>query len=527
MKTKVDNLVGKARVYHPNEGVRRASDATVGAAKMKNMYIDRYTGTLSSFPGYRRLAAFGGKIHTILSVTHEKKEYIYLHAGEGLYRFSKEERDVIGKLKPIAYLGDTESIGLSLGDRLIISTADSVAMVQSDGSLRFADHTQKSEGCTAMAVYDKRLFFAVGEKIVYSTPFEDSLPECLYDGEIISIGAQITALLSGEGGLWVFSNSGVTRLVKSSSIAEPYTADRYIGGISCLGGGIFSSGRLIFLSEGCINLLDDKLKLIQTDLINTASRIVGMFESYAVILSGNDILLFDTLNPSGAIFPLSGIGSYSDERRVYRYSSIVYEGFEKHQKPGSVASGEIISFTDADGQTIYYEKRGKKKYRVRATEEFSGGIYHPINAILCSDGLFLLGSESGELLTVNSDKRGKDGRIPKKYYAFGRRAAEYIIEFHRDDCDLDSLTKDTLPASLTLKLLPRKGSKIDLKVVCDGRTVYSKTLPADRASVTASERQCGWLEKRIIISGRYFASPIFLRSASFRYKVGGRVRNTI
>jgi hypothetical protein len=75
------------------------------------------TKTEFNFPGYRRMAALRGRVHLILPT----EKYLYIHAGRSLYRVSRDDVGEIQKPLPIAYLNDRKSVGISLGDRVIIA----------------------------------------------------------------------------------------------------------------------------------------------------------------------------------------------------------------------------------------------------------------------------------------------------------------------------------------------------------------------------------------------------------------------
>ena len=84
------------------------------------------------FSGYKRVASLRGRAHLILPT----EKYLYVHAGRCLYRVSRNEASGIQKPCPIAYLNDRKSVGISLGDRVILSDGKGILAVDNEGKIR-------------------------------------------------------------------------------------------------------------------------------------------------------------------------------------------------------------------------------------------------------------------------------------------------------------------------------------------------------------------------------------------------------
>ena len=147
-------------------------------------------------------------------------------------------------------------------------------------------------------------------------------------------------------------------------------------------------------------------------------------------------------------YRLTGIGTYKNDTRVYRYSDEKIEGYCNEMPVGEIAKGEVYSevlLEDGEERLLYFVYLADKKNLVYKTEEYTGGDFDPC-CIVFSDGKNLyFGTEGGEVCMFNNDKRGvapkelsdsegfseeeyiknMGNKIHPLYYSFDRHAASY------------------------------------------------------------------------------------------------------
>ena len=542
------------RQYRPASGIRPpGSDPTLGARKIQNMYYNYESGALESFPGFRRLYSFGERIHTLFSLTHScKKEYIYIHAGVGLYRIEKEKRDGISRLTPIAELKDKKSVCLSTGELAFISDGEQLFGIDREGEVRLLSDSADITGCTLMAVYDGRLFLSGNPSlpgvVIYSSKMAGSLPESLDEGKFTE-GADVISLLGTAEGLFVFTAGSAGGIIKRTSSGEAYPVSHTVSGMTAKEA-IALEGRLILLTprglyslSGLTAESETKIKCLSEEISGRFCRgdwhIGGVFLGYILLYCGSEILLWDTASPGWYL--LNGIGSYEGDSPVYRYSSFAEEGYSLHPLPDTVCHGEAMSLINESGKAVYYENC-EEKYSIYPTEERSGGSLYGISCLKCESGLIWFGSECGALCLFNNDKMqytDGEGFIDPSYYSFAGHAPEYLLELFYDDCGKSGLTKSTVPGSFIIKFKAFPKSSVTVKINADGEQLFCRRLSpssmrfsdmdfenlsastADAVCVSVPERRTLWHEKQIILSGGEFCSPFGIISLGFRYKTHG------
>ena len=259
---------------------------------------------------------------------------------------------------------------------------------------------------------------------------------------------------------------------------------------------------------------------------------------------------------------LSGVGTYRDDSRVWRYASTPREGFTLHLTPSAIAEGVIIS-EEIDGVMVYYVDTGETRYEVLPTEEMRGGVFSPATEILGIYGYLFFGTESGDICVFNNDKRGvppdriaslpdfdpeeyaiKMGRkIHTDFYSFAGHAPRYALKTAYDNCSIPHLTKSTVKGSLTLKCRAFTKSSLICEVGTDTSgykettsfpggefdfsTLDFTTLTANTQesfTVPISERERGWIEKQITLYSDEFASPFGIYSINYRFTVKGKIK---
>ncbi len=130
------------RTYSDIKGVDFSCTGTPQNGRLpliENMYRDYDAGgdgILESIPGYRRIFSLKTRVNAMfLQKISDTEEYILVHAGTKLYRFSVAERDSGKALNAIATLRNTRSSGFSFEGSFYILDGESITVVGKDGSV--------------------------------------------------------------------------------------------------------------------------------------------------------------------------------------------------------------------------------------------------------------------------------------------------------------------------------------------------------------------------------------------------------
>lgn len=107
---------------------------------LENMYKDYskgIEGVIESIPGFRKIAGFGEKIHSIFAQKDNTgRQFILVHAGKSLYRFENDKRDSIGSSPfAIASLRDSESSAFVYGSRVYVLDGERITVVDGEGGV--------------------------------------------------------------------------------------------------------------------------------------------------------------------------------------------------------------------------------------------------------------------------------------------------------------------------------------------------------------------------------------------------------
>ena len=263
-----------------------------------------------------------------------------------------------------------------------------------------------------------------------------------------------------------------------------------------------------------------------------------------------------------AWYRLTGVGGYENDTRVFRYATTAKDGYLVSDKVNDVAVGTVMSLVDEDGETVYYIEDGGTKYAVCPTEEYTGGDFYHVTALLSLGELLYFGTEGGGLYVFNNDKRGAApdsiaqaegfdaaayerfmGReIHPSYYSFDGHAVRYVVSTQSDDCGIPHLTKRTVHDSLVVRFWTGGTSPITCSVLSDGRVaaVYERITegldfneldfsslctPGGCVRISFPDKTRGWVEKSVILESCGFASPIAIHSIAYRYKIKGKIKN--
>lgn len=287
---------------------------------------------------------------------------------------------------------------------------------------------------------------------------------------------------------------------------------------------------------------------------------------YLVVCAGGNLYLGDyrqaSSHPSGTTeyewYYLCGVGTYTEDERVYRYTSAPSPGYLLHPNVDMRASGIVMSEADGAGEMHYFCVENGEKYELYPTEEHRGGIFHGASVVFCVDSLLFFATENGDLCLFNNDKRGapKKGtekedsitgherRLHRSYYSFGTHAPRYALYTRRDNCDIPHLAKDSVRGSLTVKCRTEQASHAKLEIGTN-REGFTSGLDMQGGALDFSDMDfsafawCGedyltlavgthpknFIEKQIGIYTDDFESPIAIASIAYRYTVRGKIKN--
>ena len=400
----------------------------------------------------------------------------------------------------------------------------------------------------------------------------------------------VTSLMSANGTLTVFkseddgSGSIFCHAASVDNGKKLYPITYTHGGIANKNASYVISDDAVFLSENGLSALEkvagSSYKELRCRSSNVNRRLLGedlsavnMTEwcGYLVLCAGERFYLADSnckYKTSDSFeyewYFLNGIGTYSGDERVYRYSPFADgELLPKESKADEIALGTVMSVGREDGGISYYVEEGEIKYSVYPTDEFIGGIFSPACFALGIGKLLFFGTENGDLCVFNNDKRGvapdyisqRDDFVAKDYaalmgdkihpyfYSFNGRRVGYSLKSAIDDCGIPHLAKSTVKHSLVLKCKNYAESSFNVEVMTDqGRCrdlgKYSmnrfsfddinfgsfdfSTAPYSIISIPESEKN--WVEKQLSFRSEGFRVPFGICSFTYRYKIKGKIK---
>ena len=138
------------RIFSSLRGVDFSSDPSEVThshfTMLENMWCDPKTEdgvATETFPGYRTFARFEGTIHGIYRHRVAGKDYLVVHAGERLYRFKEEERNLeetLARLSPLdVTVKDTQGCAFSYGEQLCLLIGEKYLLIDAQGGVRTLD----------------------------------------------------------------------------------------------------------------------------------------------------------------------------------------------------------------------------------------------------------------------------------------------------------------------------------------------------------------------------------------------------
>ena len=137
MKSRAEYTVS----YRAMRGVDFSSEGSGSSQSrfsyLENMYRDYDSGgseITESIPGFRKIAAFRGRIHSIFSHKNlDGEEFAVVHAGSSLYRFSLADPELVTPPPSIASVKDGKSRAFNSGSNLYVIDGENITRISSDG----------------------------------------------------------------------------------------------------------------------------------------------------------------------------------------------------------------------------------------------------------------------------------------------------------------------------------------------------------------------------------------------------------
>ncbi len=521
----------------------------------ENMYIDPDGAgdALESIPGYRRLHSFRGKINGIFGLG----EYIFVHAGDGLYHFCEKERDSIHALTPIRTMKDQESRAFGLGSRCLISDGESLLRIDSSGEAGLISEDERITACTLGAYLNGVLYLSGNPNTpdrIFRLEDEETAEVKLLD---IGIDCSwVSSLLGGGDELFIFTDKGVFAYSPAFESLR-----QVLSGMSVKSDAVYCLNELVFLTDGGLmngdgEILSEKINHLLLPRLKEAR--LSVWRGYIAVFCLDRIFLCRRRGAFPDWYCISGIGAYKKDYPLYRYSPYAPDGFALHTHIDGEAEGTVMSVAHEAGELIYYTEEGGVRYSVYPTEERVGGEFFPATCHLSRGNLLYFGTESGDLCIFNNDMRGVaperisesadfdaeeykiafGDRIHPDFYTFLGHRVKYLLMTPDDDLDSPGRRKLSLPNTLTVRCKSFSRSAFDLEVIFDGKSSCERfhiggsdgdfsdldfsDFSADAAkttTLTLPSKNAIFTEKQICIRGEKFASPIGIISLEYGYKI--------
>lgn len=549
--------------YQGLRGVDFSSKRRDCFCRLENMYVDYSTGgdCIESIPGFRRLYSFGDKVSSVFVWDG----WVFVHAGSGLYRFAEGERNNLSALRPIAKMPYIKSPIVSLGSNVCALGEDTLVVIEADGAVKEYTVPEEIRGCTIAACYGKEMFFSGNKSYpcrIYYFGFDKDGAPIFEQIRYVDAMAGVNSLLVFGDELLIFDDLGVSCCAQGLDgyrVRGVLSAGRCYGSVCFLGKAMFICDNGIFDLDGTECYSNEILPALSEVDLELAQ--LSAWCGYLALCCKGEIFLADPKSRSrgnGRGFDwyyLCRIGTYRNDRRVYRYASFAEETFCAHPSADSVAEGVVMSFKDEGGNTIYYTEQDGKRYSVYPTEEFWGGDFCPADSFASVGELLYFANEWGDLCLFNNDMRGvvpsalkeeasltpgerswkKGVSIHSDLYSFDSHSPGYLMVTPNDDLGFPCQKKHTSSNSLCVKLKDFGKSRLTVSVKADGRRMDENVVQYGSLDFSALDFEAiidcktseaftlnhaprGWICQQISITGNDFCSPIGVYSMSYRCK---------
>lgn len=459
-------------------------------------------------------------------------------------------------------------------------------------------------GCTVCENFDGRIFLAGNPKlpntVFYSSRDSTGRNSPLYFGilnyfndgvgsfcvkSMLANGDSLVVFKSGDDG----GGSIYYHTPKETGIGilpKIYPVSYVHSGISAVGEAISFFDDPLFLSPLGCTALDKKTINLERSVVSRSSNVnarllaedlskasLAKWCGYLVLQVGEHIYLADSRQPftnsEGRTeyewYYLSGIGSYLNARKIFKYSESAKQGYSVYyEKVHEDVLGEVYMTTGPSQESVYYTTENGIDYEVYTDGEAREGTFYPASCVCAADGeLLFFGTEGGDVCVFNNDKRGVapdyiqgmsdfdeaeykqsfGNRIHPYYYSFDSHAPCYAIKTVSDDGSIPHFTKSTVKHSLTVKLRCLGSGSVRCEVGTEKKG-YSEiaefpdacmnfaefdfaTLSFENkeyVTVALKEREKGWIEKNVGFYSNRYMSPFGVYSITYRFSVKGRIK---
>ena len=249
------------------------------------------------------------------------------------------------------------------------------------------------------------------------------------------------------------------------------------------------------------------------------------------------------------------IGNYTKGEKTARETlKIRDERYVRHN--GDLEAGASVT---ADGgweyggtsKTLYYDSEGYLVEQVDG-ELFGAGTFYGAKKVFASGDLLFFGTDGGELLLVNTDKRGvpdyegqllERDKISRQWYTFDDVAYESLCSLRLDDCGKKALAKNTVSGTTVARFKMMPGASCQVMVSLNGRDwnplgravasrydandfdfeTFAFAENEDEVAVLP-ELTRNWVMKQYLFKSGGFKRPFGLYELSYLYYAKGKIR---
>ena len=354
-------------------------------------------------------------------------------------------------------------------------------------------------------------------------------------------------------------------------------------GICALSGAInFLDDPVFLTSAGLVALQQNEINYersiavrshnVNRDLLkeNLKEATLLEWQGYLCVCVNGKIFLADSRamfrHPSGNLeyewFVIDPIGSYQNDKKLYRYDTTAKDGYTLHEDGDKQVTATVYSST-VDGVKTQYVTINGVKYNVYSEGERYAGVFKPAHTFATYNDYLLFGADTGGVFMFNNDKRGVPPtylseqesfdadeykktygkRLHPSFYSFADHAPRYCLTTVYDDCDIPHLTKSTVKNSLVIRYKSYSSAKIVCEIGTDNGGFsqdctfassgfsfddvdFSNLTMAvgDYFTIPISEKEKNWIEKQINVYSEEYNSPIGICSITYRYTIHGRIK---
>ena len=498
--------------------------------------------------------------------------------------------------KEVEILGATSSLKF---------TANSVGtnfIAESGGSISGKDAIV---GCTVCECFDGRVFLSGNPRlpntVFYSSRDNTGRNNPLYFGalnyfndgtgnytvkSLLATGDSLAVFKSGDdGGGSIYYHT--PRETGVNILPKIYPVSYIHSGISAVGDSISFFDDPLFLSPLGLCALDKKMINLERSIVTRSSNVnpkllrenlekasMTKWCGYLVLQAGEHFYLADSrdifTNDEGKNeyewYYLSGIGTYREATKIFRYAEHAKLGYATHPTRKNEEVNSTVYLTmDENNEAVYYTSENGIRYAAYTDGELRGGIFSPATCVFATeDDLLFFGTESGDVCVFNNDKRGVapdflkeqadfneeeyknfyGNEIHPHFYNFDWHAPKYALKTVSDDGGIPNFTKSTVKHSLVVKVRCIGNGTVNCEVGTE-KSGYKEVakLPdsvlnfaefdfdnlsfanLEYATLALREREKSWIEKNVAFYSEKFSSPFGIYSIIYRFTVKGKIKH--